>query len=255
MKFGIRDGMLRVPFDQVFSKAKDLGFDGVEVCLGGNYRDHLLFSEAGIERIQSLSDAAGCSVSSFSPGGFTEYSYLHPDDERRQQGIGMLNHLSRVAPQFGVRVILVPFFGGGAIPKDRVTDARLVDGVRRTADVAAKYGVTLAIESTLSAEDHLRLIEAAGSPAVGVYYDMGNATHIGYDSPNEIRALGGHIAQMHMKDVGGKHLGDGGVDFAAVGAAVKAIGYDGWLVLETPTGDDASAANLRNLRFTQQLVA
>lgn len=253
MKFGIRDGMLRVPGESLFTKARELGFDGVELCLGKNYREHPLFSEEGIERIHALSEAAGVGVSSFSPGVFCSYTYTHPDGAVRVEGMRMVNHLSRVAPQFGVKVILVPFFGEGAI-RD-VSDPRLIDGLRRTGEVAAKYGVTLGVESTLNAEDHLTLLDAVGLESVGVYYDMGNATHYGYDSPTEIRTLGKRICQIHMKDLGGKHLGEGGVDFQAVGDAIRSIGYDGWLVLETPTGEDPDVGNKRNLHYTKELFS
>ena len=39
MKVGIRDGMLPVSFEESFQKAKDIGFDGIELCMGVNYRD------------------------------------------------------------------------------------------------------------------------------------------------------------------------------------------------------------------------
>ena len=256
MKFGIRDGMLRVPFEERFQKAGELGFDGVELCLGGDYRQHPLFSDEGVETLLKLSEEAGVAVSSFSPGAFTGVSYLNPDDEKRREGIEKLNHLSSVAPQFGVEVILVPFFGGGAIPADRVTDQRLIDGVRETAETAAENGVALALETTLNAEQHIALIDAANCGSVGVYYDMGNATNAGYDSPSEIRRLGSkYIGQIHMKDTGGNHLGEGGVDFDAVGQAIKAIGYDSWLVLETPVREDADESNRKNLTFTRNLAA
>ena len=255
MKIGIRDGMLRVPFEERFRKAAELGFDGIELCLGGAEDEHPLLSEAGIEQIQRLADEADIEVSSFSPGGFTSYTFFLPDDEKRELGIQYINRLSRVAPQFGVKVILVPFFGNGKIESDQVLNPRLVDGFRRTGEVAAKYGVTLGIESTLSAEEHERLVEAIGLKSVGVYYDMGNATTLGYDSPSEIRRLGDKICQIHMKDTGGNHLGEGDVDFDAVGAAIKAIGFDDWLVLETPTKDDPDASNVRNLEFVQELMA
>jgi sugar phosphate isomerase/epimerase len=256
MQFGIRDGMLGVPFEDRFAKAAELGFDGVELCLGGDYKEHPLFSEAGMEQIQALADDAGIAVSSFSPGAFTSYTYLHEDDDTRQEGIRKLNHLSRMAPQFGVDLILVPFFGNGMIPDDRVTDSRLVAGLKETGEVAAKYGVSLAIESTLNADQHIALTDAVGLDSVGVYYDMGNATSKGYDSVAEVRQLGlKYITAMHMKDTGGNHLGEGGVDFDAVAASVKSVGYDGWLILETPTKDDNDASNRQNLEFTRALAA
>ena len=256
MKFGIRDGMLRTPFEERFQKAKELGFDGVELCLGGDYKEHPLFSDEGIDQLLKLSEESGVAVSSFSPGAFTAVSYLNPDDEKRGEGIRKLNHLSSVAPKFGVGVILVPFFGGGAIPADRVTDPRLIDGVKETAEVAGQNGVKLALETTLNAEQHIALIDAAGGESVGVYYDMGNATSAGYDSPSEIQRLGSrYIGQIHMKDTGGNHLGEGNVDFDAVGSAIKEIGYDSWLVLETPVREDADESNRKNLDFTRRLAA
>ena len=47
----------------------------------------------------------------------------------------------------------------------------------------------------------------------------------------------------------------GPVDWAACRAAVSAIGYDGWAVLETPAGDDPIANAARNLAFTRQWLA
>ncbi|MDA1193259.1 MAG: sugar phosphate isomerase/epimerase [Candidatus Poribacteria bacterium] len=255
MQYGIRDGMLRVPFEERFNKAKALGFDGLELCLGGAEDDHPLLNEAGIEQIQQLSDESGVAVSSFSPGGFTSYTFFLEDDEKRQLGIRYLNRLSRVAPQFGVGVILVPFFGNGMIQPGEHLNKRLVDGFKESGEVAAKYGVSLAIESTLSGDEHAALVDAVGLDSVGVYYDMGNATSKGYDSPTEIRALKGKLAQIHMKDTGGNHLGEGEVDFSAVGAAIKATGYDGWLVLETPVKEDADASNKQNLKFTRKLLS
>ena len=34
MKVGIRDGMLPVSFEAAFQTAKDIGFDGIELCMG-----------------------------------------------------------------------------------------------------------------------------------------------------------------------------------------------------------------------------
>ncbi|GIX08095.1 MAG: hexulose-6-phosphate isomerase [Candidatus Poribacteria bacterium] len=251
MRYGIRDGMLRVPFEERFQKAAELGFDGVELCLGGAEDPHPLLDESGIERIQQLAEAAGVLISSFSPGGFTSYTFTHPDEERRRLGIHYLNRLIRVAPQFGVRAILVPFFGDGKIIDER--HPLLVEGLQRTGEVAERYGVTLCVESTLSAEQHLRLLDAVGLDSVKVYYDMGNATNLGYDAPTEIRRLGKQIGRIHMKDTG-TPLGEGRVDFEAVAAAIREIGYDDWLVLETPVGDDPDASNRQNLEFVRQLL-
>lgn len=251
MKVGIRDGMLPVSFEESFQKAKDIGFDGIELCMGVNYREHALWQEGGIDKVNSLSEAAGVEVSSLSPGGFTAYSFMHPTDSVRTEGIAKLQYLAEIAPQLGAQVILVPFFGNGQIEDDHIDAGRFIDGLKAAAETAEKHDVSLAIESTLSAEQHQRIIDNVGSSAVGVYYDMGNATGLGYDSPSEIRSLGKSITQMHIKDTGGNHAGEGDVDFPAVFEAAHAVGYDSWFVLETPGKDDPVASAAKNLNFVR----
>ena len=251
MKVGIRDGMLPVSFEESFQKAKDIGFDGIELCMGVNYREHALWQEGGIDNVNSLAEAAGIEVSSLSPGGFTAYSFMHPTDSVRSEGIAKLQYLAEIAPQLGAKVILVPFFGNGKIEDDHIDAERFIDGLKAAAETAEKHDVSLAIESTLSAEQHQRIIDNVGSSAVGVYYDMGNATGLGYDSPAEIRDLGKAITQMHIKDTGGNHAGEGDVDFPAVFEAAHVVGYDSWFVLETPGKDDPVASAAKNLNFVR----
>ena len=251
MKVGIRDGMLPVSFEESFQKAKDIGFDGIELCMGVNYREHPLWQDGGIDQVNGLAEAAGIEVSSLSPGGFTAFSFMHPTDSRRSEGIAKLQYLAETAPQLDTKVILVPFFGGGQIQDEHISAPRFIDGLKAAAETAEKHGVFLAIESTLSAEQHQQIIDNVGSSAVGVYYDMGNATGFGYDSPSEIRSLGTAITQMHIKDTGGNHAGEGDVDFPAVFDATHAVGYDSWFVLETPGKDDPVASAAKNLNFVR----
>ena len=58
----------------------------------------------------------------------------------------------------------------------------------------------------------MRIIDRVGSPAVKVYYDVGNSTDKGRDVLKEIRTLGKLICELHAKD--GRHmLGQGRIDF------------------------------------------
>ena len=165
----------------------------------------------------------------------------------------MLKHLIETCPKIGSDVILVPFFGGGSIKPEDITSPIFIGGLKEVAEVAETHRVYLALESTLSATDHLRVLAQVKSPYVKVYYDVGNATNFGYDAPKEIRQLGSEIIQIHVKDTGG-NLGEGKVDFPAASDAMRAIGYDRYLVLETPSGDDASDSAARNLAFTKNNI-
>ena len=58
---------------------------------------------------------------------------------------------------------------------------------------------------------------------------------------------------MHIKDYEGELLGDGRVDIAGSLAALREIGYDDWLVLETPSSGDPAVEQKEYLEFTRAL--
>ncbi|MDP6595303.1 MAG: sugar phosphate isomerase/epimerase family protein [Candidatus Poribacteria bacterium] len=252
MKVGIRDGMLGLPLEETFQKAKSIGFSGLEICIGADYRNHPIWQEGGIDQLNAWSETYQIEICSLSPGGFTAFSFANPVDSIRTEGIAMLQRLAEVAPDLGATVILVPFFGNGQIKPEDLQSGRFLDGWKMAAETADKSEVYFGIESTVSAEDHLSIIDRVGSSRIGVYYDMGNATSIGYDSPSEIQQLGNAIVQMHIKDTGGNHAGEGEVDFDAVFSASNAIGYNGWWVLETPGNDERIASAEKNMNFVCQ---
>ncbi len=165
MKVGIRDGILGLPFEDAFSKAKEIGFGGIEICIGANYREHQLWSESGVDMIKALSEKVGIETPSLSPGGFTSYTFAHLDDEARAEGIAMLQRLSAVSPKLGAKVILIPFFDDGKIEKAHITVPRFINGLKAAAETAEKYDVSLALESTLNADEHQQILDQVVSPA------------------------------------------------------------------------------------------
>jgi L-ribulose-5-phosphate 3-epimerase len=158
-----------------------------------------------------------------------------------------------IAAAMEVRVILVPFFGKGELRGDPAGVDAVVDALKRLAPKAEAMGVVLALESYLSGSEHLRILERVGSPAVKVYYDVGNSQDMGYPILDEIRDLGDRIVEVHAKDT--KDLyGKGSMDFRAVSRALKDIGFKGWMVIEgtkMPLGIEDSvrydAAHLRQV--------
>ena len=113
---------------------------------------------------------------------------------------------------------------------------RVVEVLRQLAPRAEDAGVILGLENTITAQQTLDIIEQVGSEMVQVYYDVGNSTGNGYDVPGELRMLGNsRICEVHLKDWNTSVLGSEGamVDMEACAGALRDIGYDKWLVLET----------------------
>src|SRR6266704_2935468 len=83
------------------------------------------------------------------------------------------------------------------------------------------------------------------SPWIQAWFDVGNVLLYGYPQ-DWIRTLGKSIVKVHLKDFKRKqdgyewvNLGDGDVDWEAVRAAFREIGYAGSAITELKGGDEA----------------
>ena len=161
-----------------------------------------------------------------------------------------------VCKAFGVRVVLLAFFGDDDLRDDKAGVDEVVRRLKAVAPKAERAGVILGIESWLSADQHLEILERVGSKAVQVYYDVCNSNDRGYDIYQEIRKLGKRICEFHAKE-NGSLLGQGKVDFHKVRAALDDIGYRGWLQIEgaVPDGKPMLESYQANCKFMRGILA
>jgi sugar phosphate isomerase/epimerase len=234
-------------------EAKRAGLEGVEVR-AGNAADVLEIADPAMQqKYKDQMRETGLPISSLMMGLLNSYPLA--SDPR---GPAWLAQSIDGAKAVGAKVILVAFFGKGSLLDENKQLKRadvdvVVKRLKAAAPRAGDAGVTLAIENTLSAQQNIEIVERIGHPAVSVYYDVGNSTKNGYDVPAEIRLLGRRISQFHFKD-NPHYLGEGPIQFASVAAAVREIGYQGWIVLETtsPSKDKVADAR-RNGAFVRKL--
>jgi len=231
-------------------KAKALGLEGVQVSprLVG---DRLSFADAAQQK--AYGEAArrtGMQVASV--GLALTNSFPLASDPR---GPAWLEQAIDSAAALGCRTVLLAFFGKGDLLDGKKLKTRDVDEVVRRLKAAVPRagdkGVVLGLESWLSAQDTLDILERVGGEAMAMYYDVVNSTLRGYDVPAEIRRLKGRICEIHFKDNKGP-LGKGDVNIEAACEAIREIGYKGWIILEGHYGDRdacmrANAATARKL--------
>lgn len=234
-------------------RAKQAGMDGVEVGVGGRADTLEIANPAVRQKYKDSAQAAGLAVSSLSMDLLNTYPLF--EDPLAPAWVGQCID---AAKDLGAKAMLVPFFGkanlvqGKEFKKDAV-DA-LVGRLKELAPKAKAAGVTLGIECTLSAKKYLELLDRVGSEAVGAYYDIGNCTNAGLDVPADIKELKGRMCMIHFKD-GGSYLGEGKVKMEPVAEALRAINYQGWIVLETSNpSKDAIADCKRNGDFARKLM-
>lgn len=240
VRFGVCDWTIGKPGEPAaFEIAHKLGLHGLQVSLvpAG---ESLYLVPVDLQKSYFLWAARNrIAICSFALGELNNVPLK--SDPRAEKWLGQAID---IASSMQVRRILVPFFGKGDLRKDPKGTAAVIACLKRLAPKAEKQHVILALESWLSAEEHAKILDAVGSKAVRVYYDVANAQEAGYDVGREIRFLGGRISEVHAKDT--KDLyGKGSMDFVAVKKALDDIGYQGWLVIEgsqLPLGVEESIA-------------
>jgi sugar phosphate isomerase/epimerase len=235
--------------EDVFACAAELGLHGVEVVLGREG----LGRPGALAELAAARERSGLEVPSLILGGHNVDGGIADSDAevaaRASDEVLAALEWSRLV---GADVVLVPFF--------LAADLSDADAVERCATAfaalcpsAERAAVTLCFEGSLAAAKVLELAERIGSPAFGCYFDPANLVVAGLDPTAEALALGRLIRRVHLKDArerrGDCHIGEGRVDFEGCARALDAIGYDGWLVLETPPGQPDEVA--RDLNFAR----
>jgi sugar phosphate isomerase/epimerase len=249
IRFGICDWTIEKSGDPAaLETAAKFGLDGVQVSLNLKGESLALLDTDFQQTYLATIKKTGIQIASFCIGELNNVPLKSDPRAERWVAEGI-----EVASAMKVGIILVPFFGKGDLKNDPAGIEAVIAALKRLAPKAEKAGVTLALESWLSAEDNLKIMAAVGSPAVSVYYDVGNSQEAGFDIGREIRLLGDRIAQVHAKDY--KDLfGQGSMDFKAVRAAMKEIGYSGWLVLEeVKLPLDLEKSILQDLKYLKRL--
>jgi L-ribulose-5-phosphate 3-epimerase len=250
-KIGVTDWNLKQEAKvESIALAKSLGFDGVQVSIGKVMEDKLPLADPALQKtFLDESKRVGLPIESLCLE-MLHRNYLKSDP----LGQRWVADCIPIAKAMGVRVVLLPFFGKGALETTAEMD-KVGDILKEVAPTAEKSGVILGLEDTISARDNVRIMERSQSPAVLTYYDVGNSTKGGFNVVEEIRWLGkARICEVHLKD-NPHYLGEGTIDFKAVIDALADIGFAGWAQLETESPVSLEPDMRRNLKFVRDLIA
>jgi sugar phosphate isomerase/epimerase len=172
----------------------------------------------------------------------------HTDDAVRRRTTEYLQELMRFCADVEGKVLV---FGS---PKQRnllpgVTReqarAWLIEAFEQALPVAEQAGVTLCLEPlpppecdfiTTTAEA-IDVIDAIRHPNLRLVLDVksmtGEERQTGSAIPDTIRRVAPYVAHFQANDANLGHPGSGEIDFAPIFAALKEVGYDGFVSVET----------------------
>lgn len=232
-------------------QAKAAGFDGIELALSPEGCLTPKSSPAQMAKVAAAVRSEGVEVAALATVMLWDFPLTHADASIRRKGCEILRRLIDAAVEVRTDAVLVvpgavDVFFNPAMPVVDYQDcwSRSKEAIASVLPAAEKAGVRLGIENVwnrflLSPLELIRFIDQFESRFVGSYFDVGNVMLTGY--PDQwIRALGHRIARVHFKDfrravgtvAGFVDLLCGDVDWPAVVAALKEIGYDGYCTAE-----------------------
>lgn len=228
----------RMTVEELIDRVAALGAKGVmlESCF---FQD---FEDTRLAAVQEKLDALGLARA---------WAWGHPrglaSGSDHQALEDLILHID-IARKLGADVMRICAGGRGTRPP-RWEDHRaaLVPMLRRAATAAEERGMVLALENhiDLYVDEVVELMEAVGSPALGVCFDTANNLRM-FEDPLEVaRKLAPYTKTTHVKDIAAYKgdpktfafwpsvpLGKGLIDIAEIVRLLKAEGYDGLLALE-----------------------
>lgn len=228
--YGRTQPLAKYPILEGLEVLRNLGFDGVEICLEN---DDLHPTDLSLERIHAVRrQAERLGFSSWSVSYHKDY--IH-DEALFEQTL----HAIYLTPKFGARVFV---FAGWLKTEDPNEWGRMVDRIRIMVDAARQRDVTLAMEFEPGfvvgcTADLLRLLAEIPSMHLTANLDLGHVFLCDPDPMAAIASLAGKISHVHVENMASgvhEHLlpQEGDMDLPAYLAALRKIGFDGPMALD-----------------------
>lgn len=229
--------------DEILPMIRDAGFDGFEPTLmpqGG--LPNLEEPDASAERLRAKADALGLEIPSMRGGPTFWPTFASPNKEDRDRAVDAAGSaLNAVRIMGGSALLVVP----GRVQESRSYLAAIqwaTESGKRVAKLAEEAGILACMENVangmfISPLDMRNFIDEIASPMVKAYFDVGNCLAMGQGYPEDwINILGGRIGRIHFKDAAEngeiRYLLQGDVDWPAVMANLRKIGYDQYVAIE-----------------------
>lgn len=238
------------PLIGILDTVKKAGFDGIQLGLSDPPSELTpRTTDADVAKL-----ARACRDAGLEPHSLVSTPrFFREDDAGRKISLEEAGRALEVAAALGARTILIhPGQLTPAVPYDDCWRFAL-DALNALKDRAASMHLRLGLENVwnrflMSPLEFVRLLDEVNSPAVGIWFDIGNVVAIGY--PEQwVRILGGkRLVGIHVKDFKrgpGDHFGTydgfvplfhGSVNWPAVIHQLVASGFDDYLVTEVGLG-------------------
>jgi sugar phosphate isomerase/epimerase len=180
-------------------------------------------------------------------------SWIEPDTHYRRVRIEHTKRALSLAAELGAPCVTTE--PGGPLEGRGWNECLklFVEELKPVVEHAEKVGVPLLVEPEPdllieTADQYLEFAKHIQSPYLGLNFDIGHFYCVKDDPAATVFKLKDHIRHVHLEDIAATrvhhHLipGEGVIDFVPVLAALKEIGYAGWVTVELYTCHESPAA-------------
>lgn len=246
MRFGVNTWVWASPLSDeqiatLVPKVAEMGFDWIELPLES-------IGEFDYARAAGLIREHGLGVSTAAAMG-PDRDLIDPDPSVRANGMAYIRQAIDATAAVGARNLIGPIYSAVGRTWSMTADERerdtelLVAGLRDLAAYAHERGVVMGIEplnrfetSFINlASQAVEVIDRVDSPACQIMLDTFHMNIEERSIGDAIRATGKRIAHFHACENDRGAPGSGHVPWDEVAAALRDIGYDGPVVIESFT--------------------
>lgn len=247
----------------IFSMAKDLGFNGIEIREISSDNIHSPFSPENCRETAKKLSLMKIEVPCLSTGCCIKIA-----DKREENHREILKYLE-VAAMIGTPYIRI-LADIEPEPAGEVDEGFILDEIMSLVPYAEEKGVTLLIETNGVYADTARLralLDDVKSDAVGALWDMHHPYRYMNESPEQtLENLGAYIKHVHIKDsvikdgvTQYKFMGEGDIPIESMLLALRSINYEGYISLEwvkrwAPELDDAGVVFPHFINYINQFI-
>ncbi|HKQ85939.1 MAG TPA: sugar phosphate isomerase/epimerase family protein [Candidatus Acidoferrales bacterium] len=247
----------------ILPRLKEAGLDGIEIGI-------LAPASFPAKAIRRELEKTGleCTTCAVIPPGA---SLISDDAEQRRKALAHLEECIKLAADAGSRILAGPMYSpvGYFSRRRRTADEwkRGVEGWQELAPIAAKNNMPIAIEPLNRFEtyflntiaDTAEFCNDVGDENVGLLTDTFHANIEEKSIGRALRQAGKHLKHVHTCENDRGIPGTGNVNWPEFFETIKALSYDGWMVIESfsfSMGQLAAAASIwRDIERDPESVA
>lgn len=238
-------GVQFFPFDnweKEFKDAKDTTVDEIEFIFDlYKFRENPLWTKKGRSKIIKLINQTHVEVNNICADYFMRRPFYRVSKKVYDSNLLTLKKLIKSANAVGANFIGIPLLDNSSL-KDKKEELLFLKAIDKILNLLEKYNIRVGLEADLPPKKLLRLINSIKHPLVGINYDTGNSSSLGYDPAIELGTYGQHIINVHIKDRVYKGstvmLGKGDANFGVFFKALDNINYNGPFILQAARGED-----------------